>query len=315
MAVLILGTHDQSVLSASVARLVSAGTALGGEVDLLLAGTNLNALAAAASGFTGLRRVLIAESEALAHQPADALAALVASLGDQYEVLVAASDSVGRDVMPRVAAKFDVMPVTDITRIHGPNRFDRPIYAGNAFETLTCNEPKKILTVRPTAFAPAIATGGSVPVEAVAYNGTASRITQLQIMRTPGDIPDLTSARIVVGGGQSLGSREKFALVEELASLLGAAVGATRAAVDAGYAPNDWQVGQTGKIIAPELYIAVGISGALQHLAGIQGAKKIIAINTDPEAPIVKIADFSVIGDLFEVVPQIIRSLRERAIE
>ncbi|WP_328765874.1 electron transfer flavoprotein subunit alpha/FixB family protein [Devosia aurantiaca] len=224
-------------------------------------------------------------------------------LSKSYDYLVSGASTLGKDVIPRLAARLDIQPVTDIVAVDGPTRFTRPIYAGNALQTVTDNQPKHVLTFRASAFQPA-GQGGSAPVENI-DSTVVSAARLIAQHRSESDIPDLSTAQIVVGGGVSVGSAEGFALIEKLGKTLGAAVGATRAAVDAGYAPNDWQVGQTGKIIAPDLYIAVGISGALQHLAGIQGAKKIIAINSDPEAPIVKIADIVLIGDLFEILPQL----------
>ena len=209
--------------------------------------------------------------------------------------------------MPRLAARLDLMPVTDVVRILGPTRFERPIYAGNAVQTVADNQAKHILTLRASAFRPA-ATDNAAPIEVLDI-ARDSVVRLLDEHRTQSDTPDLATAQIVIGGGVALGSAENFQLVEKLAKILGAAVGATRAAVDAGYAPNDWQIGQTGKIIAPDLYIAIGISGALQHLAGIQGARKIVAINSDPEAPLVKLADLALIGDLFEIVPQLTAQL------
>jgi electron transfer flavoprotein alpha subunit len=213
-------------------------------------------------------------------------------------------------VIPRLAAKLDLMPVTDVTNILAPDRFERPIYAGNAIETVRSSQPKQSLTLRASAFPPPrLAPAGNAPVEAVAAPAAAPLVQLLAAHRTEAERPDLATARIVVGGGIAVGSAEGFRLIERLADRLGAAVGATRAAVDAGYAPNDWQVGQTGKVVAPDVYIAVGISGALQHLAGIQGAKTIVAINTDPEAPLMKLADYRMVGDLFTVVPALIAAL------
>src|SRR5690606_31272915 len=244
---------------------------------------------------------------------ADSLVATLSELAVLYPYMVASASSVGKDVMPRLAAKLDIQPVTDIVAIEGKNRFVRPIYAGNALETLVDDQPRHVLTFRASAFAPA-ASGNTAPVE-VLENTVQSAAQLIATHRTESDIPDLATAQIVVGGGVSVGSAEGFQLIEKLGKTLRAAIGATRAAVDADYAPNDWQVGQTGKIIAPDLYIAIGISGALQHLAGIQGARKIIAINSDPEAPIVRIADVALIGDLFEIVPQLTAELERLGIK
>ncbi|WP_417309696.1 electron transfer flavoprotein subunit alpha/FixB family protein [Devosia sp.] len=307
MAVLVLAEHDLGTLSAATARIVAAATQLG-PVDLLVAGEGIAPVVAEAATLAGVEKVLSADNAALATQSADALTALLLSLAGDYSHIVAASAATGRDVIPRLAAGLDLMPVTDIVAILGPDRFQRPIYAGNAVETVASNQPRQLLTIRASAFRPA-AGGNDAPVEPVRAELTA--VTRLiAAHRTEGDMPDLGTAQIVVAGGVSFGSAENFKLVEELAQVLGAAVGATRAAVDAGYAPNDWQVGQTGKIIAPDLYIGIGISGALQHLAGIQGAKKIVAINKDPDSPLMQIADYALAGDLFEIVPQLIAALK-----
>ena len=307
MAVLVLAEHDLGTLSAATARIVAAAETLG-PVDLLVAGQGVSSVAAEAAKLAGVEKVLVADSAALASLSPEAVAALLARLAEPYTHLVAAAAANGRDAIPRLAAKLDLMPVTDVVAIHGPTRFDRPIYAGNAIETVSSGQNKHLLTIRASAFRPAV-TGNDAPIHPVEA-GVAAVARFLAAHRTESDLPELSTAQIVVAGGVSFGSAEKFALVSELAKVLGAAVGATRAAVDAGYAPNDWQVGQTGKIIAPDLYIAIGISGALQHLAGIQGAKKIIAINKDPEAPLMKIADIALVGDLFEVVPQLIAGLK-----
>lgn len=307
MAVLVLAEHDLGVLSAATARIVAAAETLG-RVDLLVAGQGVSAVAAEAAKLAGVEKVLVADSAALASQSAEAITELLARLAEPYTHIVAAAAATGRDAIPRLAARLDLMPVTDVVAIHGPTRFDRPIYAGNAIETVSSGQNKQLLTIRASAFRPA-ASGNDAPIHPVdADVATVARF--LAAHRTESDLPELSTAQVVVAGGVSFGSAEKFALVSDLAKVLGAAVGATRAAVDAGYAPNDWQVGQTGKIIAPDLYIAIGISGALQHLAGIQGAKKIIAINKDPEAPLMKIADIALVGDLFEVVPQLIAGLK-----
>ena len=307
MTVLVLAEHDLGKLSASTARVVAAAEKLGA-VDLLVAGQAVSSVAAEAARLAGVEKVVVADSADLASLSAEAVAKLLAELAEPYTHIVAASASTGRDAIPRLAAKLDLMAVTDVIAIHGPTRFDRPIYAGNAIETVSSGEAKHLLTIRASAFRPA-ATGNEAPVQTV--NLPVAAVTEfIAAHRTESELPELSTAQIVVAGGVSFGSAEKFALVEQLAKVLGAAVGATRAAVDAGYAPNDWQVGQTGKIIAPDIYIGIGISGALQHLAGIQGAKKIIAINKDPDAPLMKIADIALVGDLFEVVPQLIEGLK-----
>lgn len=302
MSVLVLAELDNGLLSSATARVVHAASQLG-PVDLFVPGPR--AAADLGASIAGIRKVIANDTSLLADALADALFALA----NDYVYLVSAATTLGKDVMPRLAARLDIQPVTDIVAITAPNRFTRPVYAGNALETLTDPQPRHVLTIRASAFSPA-PSGPAAPVEAL-ENTVVSAARLIAAHRTESDIPDLATAQIVVGGGVSVGSAEGFQLVEKLGKILGAAVGATRAAVDAGYAPNDWQVGQTGKIIAPDLYIAIGISGALQHLAGIQGAKKIIAINTDPEAPIVKIADVALIGDLFEILPQLTAELEK----
>lgn len=306
MSVLVLADIDNGLLSPATARIVHAASQLG-PVDLLVPGPV--AAAEAGAAIAGVNKVLQSDADALA----ESLAGLLETLAPRYAYLVASASSLGKDVIPRLAAKLDIQPVTDIVAIETPTRFVRPIYAGNALETVIDGQDKHVLTLRASAFAPA-ASGNHAPVEALEAD-LSSTARFIAAHRTESDIPDLSTAQIVVGGGVSVGSAEGFKLIETLGRTLGAAVGATRAAVDAGYAPNDWQVGQTGKIIAPDLYIAVGISGALQHLAGIQGAKKIIAINSDAEAPIVKIADVALIGDLFEIVPQLTAELEKLSLK
>ena len=302
MSTLVLADHDEGVLSPATARVIHAVSELG-PIEVLVIADDAGAIAASAAALAGVTRVLTIKGSAVA----DGVEMVTKRLADGYRYVVASAGSVGKDVMPRLAAKLDIMPVTDVIEIHGPNSFTRPIYAGNALQTVTDNQEKHILTIRASAFR-AAASGNAAPIEAL-DGAVVSAASLIASHRTQSDTPDLATAQIVVGGGVALGSAENFGLIEQLAKKLNAAIGATRAAVDAGYAPNDWQVGQTGKIIAPDLYIAIGISGALQHLAGIQGAKKIIAINTDPEAPLVKLADVALIGDLFEIIPQLIAEL------
>ena len=304
MSVLILADHDGGVLSPATARLVAALSPFGA-VDLLVLAEDPEPIAQAASGLAGVSNVLTARGQMLS----ESAVALLETLAVRYHYVAASAGSVGKDIVPRLAARLDIMPVTDVVAILGPDRFVRPIYAGNALQTLTDPQPLHLLTLRASAFAPA-AAGNAAPIQ-VLDNAGQSAASIIAAHRTPGDRPDLATARVVVAGGVAVGSAEGFQLIEMLGRKLGAAIGATRAAVDAGYAPNDWQVGQTGKVIAPDLYIAIGISGALQHLAGIQGAKRIVAINTDPEAPLVKLADAALIGDLFEIVPQLIAELEK----
>ncbi|WEJ57828.1 electron transfer flavoprotein subunit alpha/FixB family protein [Devosia sp. FJ2-5-3] len=304
MSVLLLAEHDNGKLSPATARLVAAASQLG-PVDLLVVAEEPAAIAEAASTLSNVRKVLVAKGP----ETADSLASTLERCAKSYQFVSANASTVGKDVIPRLAAKLDIQPVTDIVAIAAPNRFTRPIYAGNALETVTDPQPLHLLTFRASAFRP-VAAGAAAPVETL-DNSVTSVARLLAAHRTESDIPDLSTAQIVIGGGVSVGSAAGFQLIEKLGKTLGAAVGATRAAVDAGYAPNDWQIGQTGKIIAPDLYIAIGISGALQHLAGIQGAKKIFAINTDPEAPLMKLADVALVGDLFEIIPQLIAELEK----
>jgi electron transfer flavoprotein alpha subunit len=308
MSVLVLADHDLGALAPATARVVHAVAQLG-PVHVLVVADDVAPIAQSASAIAGVAKVLTATGNSIA----DGLETLLAPLAERYTYLVASAGSVGKDVMPRLAARLDLMPVTDIVAIHGPTRFDRPIYAGNAVQTVSDPQPRHILTIRASAFR-AAATGNIAPIEAI-DGAVVSAATLIASHRTQSDTPDLATAQIVIGGGVALGSAANFQLIQSLAKKLGAAIGATRAAVDAGYAPNDWQVGQTGKIIAPDLYIAIGISGALQHLAGIQGARKIIAINSDPEAPLVKLADVALIGDLFEIIPQLLVELDKAGID
>jgi electron transfer flavoprotein alpha subunit len=307
---LLIAEHDNATLKEATARALTAAAALGGEVHVLVAGKDAGAAAAAAAQLDGVAKVLHAESEALANQLAEPLAALVVALAGPYDALVAAATSTGKNTMPRVAALLDVMQVSDVTAVVSPDTFERPIYAGNAVETVQSGDAKKVLTVRPAAFRPA-ATGGTAAVETVdAAAATAGRATFVgaEIVRLAR--PELTSARIVVSGGRAFQSAENFrTYLEPLADKLGAAIGASRAAVDAGYAPNDYQVGQTGKVVAPDLYIACGISGAIQHLAGMKDAKVIVAINKDPDAPIFQVADYGLVGDVFTLLPELEKAL------
>jgi electron transfer flavoprotein alpha subunit len=309
MAVLVIADHDLGALSPATARVVAASAALAGEIHLLVAGEGVGAVASSAATLAGVTKVRVADGPAFVDQSPEALVQLLQKLAADYTHIVTGSGALGRDVAPRLAAKLDVMPVTDIVAIHGPDRFDRPIYAGNAIETVSSAQPRQILTIRASAFASRPAQVAAAPIEPIPLGDLHAAARLIATHRTESDTPDLSTAQIVIGGGIAVGSADGFKLIEQLGHRLGAAVGATRAAVDAGYAPNDWQIGQTGKIIAPDLYIAIGISGALQHLAGIQGAKKIVAINVDPEAPLMKLADYALVGDLFVVIPALIAEL------
>jgi len=305
MTTLLIAEHDNAHLKDATHKALSAAKALGAPVHVLVAGADAKAAADAAAKLDGIEKVLLADAPSYAHQLAEPVAALIVSLAGNYDAIVAAATTTGKNVLPRVAALLDVMQISDITKVVSPDTFERPIYAGNAIQTVQATDSKKIITVRISAF-PAAAEGGSAPIETVtaAADPQISTFKGEEIAQT--DRPELTSAKIIISGGRSLGSAENFAkYIEPIADKLGAAMGASRAAVDAGYAPNDWQVGQTGKVVAPQLYIAVGISGAIQHLAGMKDSKVIVAINKDEEAPIFQVADYGLVGDLFTILPQL----------
>jgi electron transfer flavoprotein alpha subunit len=305
MNVLLLAEHDSSALSPSVAKALTAARALGGTVDILVAGAGVRPVAEAAARLAGVRKVLLADAPQLGHQLAEEVAALIVGLMPGYDVAAAASTASGKNIMPRVAALLDVMQVSDVIKVVSPDTFERPIYAGNAIQTVQSTDKKKVITIRTTAF-PAVADGGTAPIEAVQAPAAAglSSFEKAEVQKS--DRPELTAAKVVISGGRGLQSGENFKkYIEPVADVLGAAVGASRAAVDAGYMPNDHQVGQTGKVVAPELYIAVGISGAIQHLAGMKDSKVIVAINKDGEAPIFQVADFGLVADLFQVLPEL----------
>jgi electron transfer flavoprotein alpha subunit len=308
MAVLVIADHDGSAVRDTTHKTVTAALALGGDVDVLVVGHGAQAAADSAAKISGVRKVLLAESGELGHTLAEAVTATVLGLAAGYDAVLAPASMDGKNYMPRIAAKLDVAPISDIIEVVAPDTFVRPIYAGNALETIQTSDVKKVITVRPTAFAPAD-EGGSAPVETVAGTdgGKASFVGEEMVKS---DRPELGAAKIVVSGGRALGSAEEFhSVIEPLADKLGAAVGASRAAVDAGYAPNDYQVGQTGKVVAPALYIAVGISGAIQHLAGMKDSKVIVAINKDADAPIFQVADYGIVGDYKTVVPELMNAL------
>ena len=305
MATLLLAEHDNSALNGVTAKALTAAAALGGPVHILVAGQGAGAVAEAAARLSGVDKVLVADDALYAHRLAEPLAALIVSLAPGYDAIVGPSPASAKNVLPRVAALLDVMQVSDIIKVEAPDTFERPIYAGNAIQTVKSADPKKVITVRTASFA-ATAEGGSAPVEAVAAVADPGVSTFVEEAIAASDRPELTAAKIIVSGGRAVGSREKFAeVIEPLADALGAAVGASRAAVDAGYAPNDWQVGQTGKVVAPELYIALGISGAIQHLAGMKDSKVIVAVNKDEEAPIFQVADYGLVADIFQAVPEL----------
>ena len=305
MAVLIVADHGNAALSDSVAKTLTAAQAIGGDIDILVAGSGAGAAAKEAAGLKGVRKVLHAESPAYEKLLAEPVAALVVSLADGYDALLAPATANGKNIMPRVAALLDVMQISDVIGVEAPDTFTRPIYAGNAIQTVQSGEKKKVLTVRGASFK-AAESGGSAPVETVAAGADPGLSRFVGEELTKSDRPELTAAKIVISGGRALASNENFEkLIYPIADKLGAAVGASRAAVDAGYMPNDYQVGQTGKVVAPDLYIAVGISGAIQHLAGMKDSKVIVAINKDEEAPIFQVADYGLVGDLFKLLPEL----------
>jgi electron transfer flavoprotein alpha subunit len=305
MTTLVLAEHGNDSLDEATARAVTAAARLGAPVEVLIAGENARPAAEAAAALAGVAKVLLADDARYAHALAEPLADLMVSLAGGYDAFVAPATANGKNVMPRVAALLDVMQISDATAILAPDTFERPIYAGNAVQTVKSADAKKVITVRASSFA-AAESGGTAPIETVAAapDRGLSRFAGEALSQS--ERPELGAARVVVSGGRGLGSAEKFkALIEPLADAFGAAVGASRAAVDAGYAPNDFQVGQTGKVVAPELYVAVGISGAIQHLAGMKDSKIIVAVNRDEEAPIFQVADYGLVGDLFDIVPKL----------
>jgi len=309
MTTLLLADHDNKTLSPAVAKAMSAAKALGQDVHVLVAGADCKGVAEAAAKLDGAAKVLLVDAPHLGHQLAEEVAALASGLMANYDALVSASTASGKNIVPRVAAALDVMQVSDIIKVVSPDTFERPIYAGNAIQTVQSADKKKVVTVRTTAFQ-AVGNSGSAPIEAVAAPAPVglSSFEKAEIQKS--DRPELTAAKIIVSGGRGLQSGENFKkYIEPVADKLGAAVGASRAAVDAGYMPNDYQVGQTGKVVAPELYIAVGISGAIQHLAGMKDSRLIVAINSDADAPIMALADLSLVGDLFAIVPELVAAL------
>ena len=309
MAVLVIAEHHHGALSDATHKVVTAALKFGGDVDVLVAGENAGTVAPEAAKITGVRKVLKAEGESLRKQTAEAMEALVVPLMAGYDAVFLPATTTGKNIAPRIAAKLDVMQLSEIIAIEDASTFVRPIYAGNAIQTVKSSDAKKVITVRGTAFG-AAEMGGSASVEDLAAPASPFKSEFVSEEMVKSDRPELAGAKRVVSGGRALGSSEKFQeVIFPLADKLGAAVGASRAAVDAGYAPNDYQVGQTGKIVAPELYIAVGISGAIQHLAGMKDSKIIVAINKDEEAPIFQVADFGLVGDLSNIVPELTKSV------
>jgi electron transfer flavoprotein alpha subunit len=310
MAALVIAEHDNASIKGATLNTVTAAAACGGEVHVLVAGQNAAGAAQAAAQIAGVAKVIHADGASLGHQLAENVAAQVLAIAGNYSHILFCATAGGKNAAPRVAAKLDVAQVSDITKVVSPDTFERPIYAGNAIATVQSADATKVITVRSTGFDAAAATGGSAAVETVAAvaDGGKSAFVGSEIAKS--DRPELTAAKIIVSGGRALGSSEKFQeVMTPLADKLGAAIGASRAAVDAGYAPNDLQVGQTGKIVAPQLYVAAGISGAIQHLAGMKDSKVIVAINKDPEAPIFSVADYGLEADLFQAVPELVKAL------
>lgn len=309
MTILVVASHDNAKLARATLQVLGAASQIGGGAHVLVAGKDCGAVAQAAAKAAGVEKVLLADDAAYEHGLAENIALLVSSLAGNYSHILTAADSTGKDFMPRVAASLDVTQISEISAVLAADRFKRPVYAGNAIETVHSQEAVKVLTVRQTAFDAVTAEGGNAAVENVASKGDSGLSSFVSRETVKSERPDLGSARIVVSGGRGLGSKENFALVDKLAAKLGAAMGASRAAVDAGYISNDAQVGQTGKIVAPDIYIALGISGAIQHLAGMKSSKVIVAINKDENAPIFEIADYGLVADIFEAVPALIELL------
>ena len=309
MVALVIAEHDNATLKGSTHHTVTAAAQCGGDVHVLVAGSNASAAAAAAAQIAGVTKVIVADAPYFADGLAENVAEQVLAIAGNYSHILAPATAYGKNILPRVAAKLDVAQISEITKVDSPDTFERPIYAGNAIATVQSGDKVKVITVRTTGFDAAAATGGSAATETVAAVGDNGKSAFVGRELAKSDRPELTAAKIIVSGGRGMGSAENFHILEPLADKLGAAMGASRAAVDAGFVPNDWQVGQTGKIVAPSLYIAVGISGAIQHLAGMKDSKTIVAINKDPEAPIFAVADYGIVGDLFELVPQLVKEL------
>ncbi|MEH6355384.1 MAG: FAD-binding protein [Marinobacter sp.] len=311
MSILVIAEHDNSSLKQATLSVIAAAKAIGGNIDVLVAGENVAAIAEAAAKADGVNKVMVADNAVYGHFLGENLSQLIVELAEGYTHILAAAGSTGKDTMPRVAALLDVAQISDIIRVETPDTFVRPIYAGNAIATIKSSDSVKVITVRPTGFDPVAAEGGSASVEQLDVVKDAGLSTFVGEQKAKSDRPDLASAGIVISGGRGMQNGENFKMLEQIADLMGAAVGASRAAVDAGFVPNDMQVGQTGKIVAPQLYIAVGISGAIQHLAGMSDSKVIVAINKDEEAPIFQVADYGLVADLFEAIPQLEEELKK----
>ena len=313
MPTLLLAEHDNKSLKDATNKALTAAKALGGDVHILVAGCDCKAVAEAAAKLDGVKKVLLADAPAYQHMLAEPIAALIVSLAGPYEAIMAAATTTGKNIMPRVAALLDVMQISEISKIVAPDTFERPIYAGNAIQTVRSGDAKKVITVRTAAFQATGRGGAAAPIESVAAAADPGVSGFVGEELSKSERPELTSAKIIISGGRAMQSRDNFTkYIEPVADKLGAAVGASRAAVDAGYAPNDWQVGQTGKVVAPDLYIAVGISGAIQHLAGMKDSKVIVAINKDEEAPIFQVADYGLVADLYQALPELAQELAKR---
>lgn len=310
MRVLIIAEQDGKLVKDATLNTITAGLAIGTELDVVICGHNIDHLANEVATIKGVQKVIQIDGPGLVHPIAEAYEKALLTVVGGYTHILAPATTFGKNFMPRLAAKLDVMQISDVIKINSPDVFERPIYAGNAIMTVESQDKQKVMTIRPTAFDKAD-TGGQAGIEKKEFSQTVTHSHFIKLEESKSERPELGSARVVVSGGRGLGSKENFHIIDALADSLGAAVGASRAAVDAGYVPNDYQVGQTGKVVAPELYIAVGISGAIQHLAGMKDSKTIIAINKDPDAPIFQIADYGFVGDLFEVVPQLTQSFKK----
>lgn len=310
MTILVVAEHDNATLKGGTLNAITAATKIGGDIHVLVAGKDCKPAAEAVAKAAGVSKVLLADAPHYNHELAENITPLVVNLASGYSHILTPSTTMGKNFMPRVAALLDVAQISDIITVESEDTFVRPIYAGNILVTVQSQDSIKVMTVRTTAFDPAAAEGGSASIESVDATEDVGLSTFVNQSLTKSDRPELTAARVVVAGGRALGSSENFKILDELADALGAAVGATRAAVDAGYVPNDYQIGQTGKVIAPELYIGIGLSGAIQHLAGMKDSKVIVAINKDEEAPIFQVSDYGLVGDLFNVVPELTKALK-----
>ena len=310
MSILVVAEHDNSEIKAATLNTIAAAVAIGGEIHVLVAGDGCATAGDTAAKVDGVAKVLVADSPEYENGIAENLTPLILSMADGYEHILANATSFGKNLMPRVAAMLDVQQISDISGVTSADTFDRPTYAGNAIATVQSSDAKKVITVRGTAFDPVAAEGGSAAVESIGAQGDSGLTSYIGSEISKSERPELTSARVIISGGRGMQSGDNFPILEKVADILGAAVGASRAAVDAGFVPNDYQVGQTGKIVAPELYIAVGISGAIQHLAGMKDSKVIVAINKDEEAPIFQVADYGLVADLFQAVPELEDALK-----